>query len=495
MAGIGFTLKKLFEDESYSARSKAYAYSALVSAGPWIAAVVTVNIIILLSKFFLVEIAQRDLFMGTMVYSFVFSQIITAPWQLLITRYVSDRLYNREYAHIRPSLIGLSKIVFAISYIVSALYYYPKDISLEYKIMAVYLFVFISIVWILMVYLSAVKNYAIISWAYGAGGIVSIGISAILFKHPIEFARNAGASNLLLAYTLGITVTFALLLYSFLKNFESDSALEYDFIRYMDSFAALFFTGLFYTLGLWADDIIMWYSSLGVSIEEVYRYAPLYDNGVFLAYLTVIPTMILFMVSVETEFYDTYRKYFAFATKDASYDDIQSAKNEMKTCIYRNLIYIMENQTIISITCIVVAGFVFSRLGLPIIVKDIFRICTLGALCNIFILIIILILLYFEARNHALAIALSFFALNSLFTLYFLPLGVEFYGFGYFAGSFVSLCIAIVTMIIFLEELDYHTFAKQPLFESKSRGFFTRMAERLEPGRNRAPAKRRGIDA
>ena len=97
MAGIGFTLKKLFEDESYSARSKAYAYSAIVSAGPWIAAVITVNAMVLLSKLFMVGNAQRDLFMGTMVYSFVFSQIITSPWQLLITRYVSDRLYMREY--------------------------------------------------------------------------------------------------------------------------------------------------------------------------------------------------------------------------------------------------------------------------------------------------------------------------------------------------------------------------------------------------------------
>ncbi len=495
MAGIGFTLKKLFEDESYSARSKAYAYSAIVSAGPWIAAVITVNAMVLLSKLFMVGNAQRDLFMGTMVYSFVFSQIITSPWQLLITRYVSDRLYMREYSQIRPSLIGLSKVIFAISYIVSVLYYYPKNLSLEYKVMAIYLFVFISLVWILMVYLSAVKNYAIISWAYIAGGIVSIVVSAVLFKYPIEFAQNVGASNLLFAYILGITMTFALLLYSFLKNFESDSGREYDFIRYMDSFHTLFFTGLFYTLGLWVDDIIMWYSSLGVSIEDVYKYAPLYDNGVFLAYLTVIPTMILFMVSVETQFYDTYRKYFAFATQDASYEDIQLAKAEMKTCIYRNLIYIMENQTIISITCIVGAGFVFSRLGLPLIVKDIFRICTLGALCNIFVLIIILILLYFEARNHALAIAVSFLALNSLFTLYFLPMGVEFYGFGYFSGSFVSLCIAIVTMIIFLKELDYHTFARQPLFESKRQGFFTKLALRLCPERTRPTEERRRLDA
>ena len=88
MAGIGFTLKTLFEEEYYLSRTKAYIYSALVSAGPWIAAVVTVNLLILLSDYYFDDISQRDLFMGTIVYSFVFSQIITAPWQLLITRYI-----------------------------------------------------------------------------------------------------------------------------------------------------------------------------------------------------------------------------------------------------------------------------------------------------------------------------------------------------------------------------------------------------------------------
>ncbi|WFD11126.1 exopolysaccharide Pel transporter PelG [Tepidibacter hydrothermalis] len=479
MAGIGFTLKKLFKEEFFTTRLKAYMYSSIVAAGPWIAAVLTVNILLFMSEYYFDDMSQKDLFMGTIVYSFVFSQIITAPWQLLITRYISDKLYVKDYDYIKSSFTGLSRLVFVITYIVGFIYYYKNQLPLYYKFMSLSLFVFISLIWIIMVYLSAIKNYSIISYAYIIGGIISIILSVIFINYSLQFKEYSIASGLLLAYLIGIIVTYSILLYSFLSTFYVSNNKEYDFLRYLSKFYSLFYIGLFYTLGLWIDDILMWYSPLGVDIYETYKYAPLYDNAVFIAYLTVIPTMVLFMVSIETEFYDKYKKYYTLSMENGTYDDIEVARKQMEKSVYKQMIYTMETQTIISLTLIVISGKIFSYLGIPIIIRDIFRIAALGALCNIFILIIILILLYFESRKFALTIASLFMLSNAIFTLYFIPKGIEFYGFGYFMGSFITLVIAIVIMVRFLKDINYYTFGKQPLFIAEEKGIFASIANNI----------------
>lgn len=476
MAGIGFTLKKLFEEEYYLSRTKAYIYSALVSAGPWVAAVVTVNLLIFLSDIYFDDISQRDLFMGTIVYSFVFSQIITAPWQLLITRYISDNLFSKTYHNIRASFFGLGRIVFISSYIIGLIYYYGKELPFIYKTMALALFVFLSLLWILMVYLSAIKNYSLIAYSFIVGGVISIILTYIWIKYPLPFVEFGHSSNVLLAYLIGIMTTFGMLLYGFLTNFYLGNNKQYDFLRYIDRFKALMFIGTFYTLGLWVDDIIMWYSPLSVDIYETYKYAPLYDNAMFLAYLTIIPTMILFMVSVETEFYDLYKKYYSLAVKNGTFKELEIARIEMKKSINRQLLHTLEIQSIITLTLIILSGKIFSYLGIPLIVRDIYRIASLGALCNIFILLIILILLYFEGIKYALTISGSFFISNAVLTIYFLPKGIDYYGVGYFIGSFVTLLLALVMLVSFLKKIHYHTFGLQPLFAPKDEGLFLNLS-------------------
>lgn len=476
MAGIGFTLKKLFKDEYYLTQAKAYLYSALVAAGPWIAAVVTVNILILLSDFYFDDLSQRDLFMGTIVYSFVFSQIVTAPWQLLITRYLSDQLFQKSYEAIRPSFFGISRLVLFVSVGIGIFYYYGKTLPLSYKLMAVSLFVFLSLLWVLMIYLSAIKNYQMIAWGFVIGGTVSVALTAYLIHQPIDFGAFNHSSNVLFAYTLGTMTTYGILLYSFLTEFYQGEGRNFDFLIYLGPYRRLVGIGFFYTLGLWIDDLIMWYSPLSVSIHDTYQYAPLYDNAMFLAYLTVIPTMVMFMVSVETEFYDLYKRYYGLAAKQGTLRELEAARGEMRQSIYRQILHTLEVQTILTITLIVLSGRIFSYLGIPLIVRDIFRIASLGALCNIFVLIIILVLLYFEGSRHALWIAGAFLVANGVLTTILIPYGVDFYGVGYFAGSFITLVFAFVVLVRFLRDIHYNTFALQPLFAREPSGVWVKVS-------------------
>lgn len=479
MAGIGFKLKKIFYQDSFSSRTRGFAYAGLITAGPWISAVLTVNILIGVASFLLPDNSGKELFMGTIVYSFVFSQIVTAPWQLLITRYISDILYQKNYEYLRSSYMGLQKINFVSSLVLGILFYYNKALPFHYKVLSVGLFIIISMLWILMVYLNSVKNYEDIAKAYIYGGLLSIALVFALEQNPIPFAELTNESNLLIAYLLGVILTFSMLLYIFLSEFSFDNNLQFDFLRYLDKVPSLFFIGLLYTTGLWVDDILMWFSVAGVSIQSTYLYAPIYDNAVFLAYLTIIPTMILFMVSVETEFYDTYKQFFGYVNGQGTMKQIEWAKDVMKKSIYGKLAYTFEIQALITITTALVSRSIFVYFNTSLLIWKIFVICMFGAMFNINVLLIILVMLYFEMRVNSLIIAAVFCFSNILLNLYFIPLGLDYYGYGFTIGSLIGLVVAIYYLTQFMKETVFISFAKQPLFYDEHRGFFTLISDHL----------------
>jgi len=479
MAGIGFTLKKLFTEESFSQRTKAYLYSALVAAGPWIAAVLTVNALVILSQWIIETNIQRDLFMGTVVYSFVFSQILTAPWQLVITRYISDKLYLKTYDYIKPSSIGLTKVVGFSNLFAATLFYWSKELPIPYKLMSIMLFVILSMIWIIMVYLSAVKDYGLIAKAYILGGVVTLVLGITFANYPLPFSEFLAGSNLLFSYLTGMTITLIILAYTFFGNFKYGNNLQFDFLRILDKYPSLFMVGLFYTLGLWVDDILMWFSFVGVRIYNTYVYAPLYDNAIFLAYLTIIPTMVLFIVSIEIEFYDTYKKYYSLVNGNGTYRQILIANKEMRRSLYRQIAYTFEIQALLSFTLILTAPQLFYIFGGPVIVRSIFQVCAIGALFNIFVFVIMLIMLYFESRIRAVAITVCFFTTNTLFTLFFIPYGLEYYGYGFMLSSITTFIFSATIAIQFLKSVDYVTFARQPLFHENRTYFFTWLADTL----------------
>ncbi|WP_461205064.1 exopolysaccharide Pel transporter PelG [Clostridium sp. DL1XJH146] len=479
MAGIGFELKRMFKDDTFTNRSKAYLYSALVSAGPWISSVITVNLLLFIMEFNNVGATNKDLFSGTIVYSFVFSQILTAPWQFLITRYISDKLYTKDYKYIRPSFIGLNKIVFFLSFFVSIFFYWNKPLPLYYKIMAIYVFLIISMIWILMVYLSAVKNYELIAKAYIIGGSITFILAFYLLYNPINFTEFIPASNLLFSYLVGISFTFIMLIYNFLSTFYFGNNYQYDFLRYLSKYSSLFFIGLFYTLGLWSDNILMWFSEVGMVILDTYHFSPLYDNAVFLAYLTIIPTMVLFLVIVETDFYSYYKNYFGLANKRGTLKEIKLAEHKMVGVLYNHLIYTFEVQALISITIILLAKPIFKFLNFNTILRNIFRVTSFGTLFNIFILLIILVLLYFEVRKRAFLVSFLFFIFNTIFTLFFRNKGIQYYGYGFVMGTFITFCIGAIILSRFTKKISYNTFALQPLYAKKEKGIFAFIADSL----------------
>ena len=479
MAGIGFALKKMFQKDTFSNRALAYLYSSFIAAGPWILSVISINFLLVIMRIINVNNVERNLFSATIVYSFLFSQLLVAPVQLIITRYISDQLYQKKYDMIKPTFLGINKIIFFLSIIICLAFYWNKPLPLLYKILSSYLFVIISEIWVILIFLSAVKNYKLIAKAYLFGGILTVALIFYLVENPIYFEQLQSSTNFLISYVLGVTLILIFFLFNFFSTFYYGKAYKYDFIRYFGKFASLGLIGLFYTSGLWVDNVILWFSDFQVVIYDTFIFAPFYDNALFLSYLTTIPSLVLFLVIIETEFFIFYKHYFGYANSAHPLEVIEKSKREMRESLLYNLTYTFMAQLLISITLVLLANPIFKLLQINYLIRDIFKVTTIGASFNIFTFILILVLLYFEKRGKALSIAFIFFVLNGSLTYYFTTKPIEYTGYGFAIAAFISFLIAVSFLRDYLKNINYSTFALQPIYLKEKSDIFVKFALKM----------------
>lgn len=475
MAGIGFELKKLFKGKGLLSNVKAYIYSVLVSLGPFILATIMIVSIQLMLVFMDKPLREKELFIATVIYAFIFAQIITAGFTMIITRFVSDMLYSRKLEYILPSLYGIIMLVIPIAAVSSILFLWRSPLPPELKLVSYLLFMEIIITYLMMVYLTALKDYMKIVKAFSWGVGSTLALSYVFLR----FTSLDTVLGMIIAMNIGFLVIISLLqsyLRSFFKTKSGMGPRKYFyFLTYFDRYYSLFFMSFFYTLGLYIHNFLFWGSSLGVTISSTYIYAPTYDVPSFYAFLSVMPSMVVFVVSLETSFYEKYRTYYSLITGKGTFADIENARKSMSWVLWSEIRNVMELQIFFSLVFIVAGFYFLPAIGISSLSFDIFLLLVIGAYCNIILLVIILALLYFEDRRGAMFISAVFLVSNSLFTTGTIYIGERAYGFGFFIAAFLSLVTALIELRIYLRNIHYHTFSGQPIIQKKQTGFFSRL--------------------
>lgn len=124
MAGIGFELKKMFRGRGYLSGMKAYAYSSLVTVGPMALCMLMVTLLQQLLIYLDVSYLERMTFLAAVVYAFVFSLLVTCGFIMVISRYIADKIYLREYDEIIASLYGVIATCLGLGGVAGAVFYY-----------------------------------------------------------------------------------------------------------------------------------------------------------------------------------------------------------------------------------------------------------------------------------------------------------------------------------------------------------------------------------
>jgi uncharacterized membrane protein len=454
MAGIGFELKRIMRHETFLSEFTAYLYSAMISSGPWLMSILCLAI---LGIFRGGENAlAHELFRSTVVYTYAGSLIFSGILQLVCTRYLADQLYEQKIDHVLSTFYTCTVFILVIGSLFSGIVLYYFEISILHKFMGILLFLVINMIWLSMIFLSAVKDYHSVVFSFAIGAIISI---VLVF----QLGPMMGVEGDILGYLIGQAITLFWLITRLLAEFPASEFWDKGLLIYFKKYWDLACIGFCFNMGIWVDKFVFWSAPDSNVIVPYFRTHALYDSPLFFSYLTIVPTLAMFMLKIETSFYDHYRKYYSKVIGKKNMANILEEKNMMVATLKESIREIFIIQGSVTTMCIVFTPEIIHALGFSELQASIFQVTLIGAFLNILLVINVIILFYFDQRKSVLMVTMVFLICNSSFSYLTTIWGIQYYGYGYTYCCLCSLLTAFHQLNVNMNNLEYITFSSQPV--------------------------------
>lgn len=451
MAGIGFELRKLVAKDDLLGLVRAMVHSALASTGPWLFTVLAIGAITLYDSDFTTR-AQEVNFRIIIIYNFAFSLVMSAPVFMVATRYLADAIHRKDVTNVPGLLIGSLLLIYLTQLPIAAWFYLGYvDLPLSLRLMALVNVFLVSSLWVLGVFLTALKDYKAVSNHFGIGMLLA-------FALAIWFKGDYGEAGMLTGFSVGLAfIVFAMVAKVF-AEYPYSLGGGIGLFGYFKRYWHLALGGFFYNAGIWVDKWIMWFAPEATELPSGMIMFPNYDSAMFLAYLTIVPAMAVFMFSVETNFFERYLNFYRDILNHATFRRIRENHREVISSLLRSGRNFLIIQAGVAFLVIMLAPQIFDLLNINFMQIGIFRFGVLGAFFHVLLLFEMIILSYFDCRRITMYSQLFFLLANTLLTIWSMNLGYEYYGYGYFLAAMLTFIVTSIALFHYLRNLPYHAF-------------------------------------
>lgn len=451
MAGIGFALRKLTYRNDLLGILQSYSHSTLISSGPWLFTILSVGSINLFGVY-QTDQAELQSFRIVLIYNFAFSLVLSGPVLLVATRFLADLIYTKRVERAPGLLISaLGIMLLSQSFIVMPFYFFFVDLTPVMTISAIINYFLVTAIWLVNVFLTALRDYKAITFSFLIG-MLSGAMCALALAEPF------GGVGILNGFNTGLMVIFFALIARIFAEYPYPIRHPFAFLSYFKKYWDLALSGLIYNIAIWIDKWIMWAAPEREVLDSNFVSYPVYDGAMFLAYLTIIPAMAVFIVNIETKFFEYYQRFYRDIENHANLERIhENHQNIVRTLLQsgRNVLVL---QACIALTAILVAGRFFDTFNIPPLQLGIFRYGVLGSMFHVMLMFVGIVLAYFDLRRVMLRIQVLFMVTNAVFTWITMEMGFAYYGYGYFLASMVTFLVGYVTCAWYVGRLPYITF-------------------------------------
>lgn len=450
MAGIGFELNKLARRDDLIGIAGAYLHSAFAVAGPWLFTVIALALTTVLfgNQGGSVELMN---FRGVIVYNFSFSLALSAPVYMIMTRYLADQIHVKNVTTTPTVMLESMMMVFASNLLLAVFFYgFYFEMSTALRLTAFANMFLISGVWLLSVYLTALKDFSAVTWTFIIGMAVAVFCA--------EYLGGGTAAGMVTGYNVGLAIIVFLLTARIFAEYPYRLTTEFAIRPYWKKYWELAVGGFFYNAALWIDKWIMWYAPEAVQLDSKMRFFPDYDSAMFLAAMSILPSIALFVFAIETNFFHHYRRFYGNILAHASLRRIRQFHSKIMEAILEGGRNIMVLQGVIAFLFILLAPQLFERINMFFIQLGIFRLGVLGAFFQVLVLFSTIILSYFDCRRENMWIFIFYFLSNAVLTLVIMQYGYSYYGYGFFLSSALTFLLAAGILLAHVRKLPYHAF-------------------------------------
>jgi len=455
MAGIGFELRKYLNDDTFTGSMKAYGFAGLISAGPWVLSILGVMLIGVVAVSYALVDEQVRQFTTSVTWLMGASLILTGFLQLMFTRFVADRHYEREFEIINANFFGALLLTLITSAVIgAALAVTLFHESLAYEILMVANFCALSAVWIAVIFVAGLRRFKIILWTFGIAYAITVVMSLMFMSQGLE--------GLLFGLFIGHVSLVFLMVGAIVPEYPVVGKVRWDFLSLPKIHPALIWVGFFYNLGIWSDKLIFWlHPDTSELVIGPLRTSLIYDLPIFLAYLSIIPGMAVFLLTIETEFAEAYEGFFAAVRGNASLQEIELLGNAMVVAVREGLFQIVRVQGITILLLYVLGPSIVKWLELPEKFVHLYYVDLVGVGAQVLMLAVLNVAFYLDKLKEALILTFFMFATNTLFTWLSIQWGPVYFGYGFGVSMALTALLGVVLVGRELDSIEFHTFMRE----------------------------------
>ncbi len=461
MAGIGFELRKAIKQESVREQVGGYLGAAFSSSGSILVGIVIFVLIQSAAKAQNVSQEVLDSFMCYVTNTMFLSMMFTSLFTLSLSRYVSNQLYLKRQEKVMPSLIGGSLLVFTLSLVIFLPVVLTSSLDVLSGLFLYILFLVLCMCWLLMTYITLVRDYVQIIFAY-LGALLASGLMLLAFSARGQMRMPV----MILTLLTGFAVVDIFLFRIIYKGFSRQDDSVFGFISEIKAQPSLVFIGLFMMIGMLGHFWIVWFfSDMGTSVDTFFRFGPGYDFPAIMAYFSTIPATIYFVTFFETAFSEKYQRYFQILGKNGTVEEIREARDQMFEVMARGFRSLCTIQIVVCLIFITVGAKLLGvmNIGMSRDMADTFRIFCVGYSLYYIGNVVTLVQLYFMNEKRVVWSALFFAVFSNLFTYLGIMRGDGSWGIGFMIVAFVWALAGAFQLVHFLNKLEFNILGRQPL--------------------------------
>ncbi len=429
--------------------------SSVSSYNPWLLVFMCFSILGILS-FLLPDDIRHGFTRIALIYVFLGSLFITAPFYFVFTRFLKEKqksLSNKEQSGIFLTLI-IS--VFIISVLGAVVFMFFSDSSVVFNLSVIILFILLSLNWQLLLFLSISPRFLLIAACYFLAiiGVLLLGITVNLF---------AGAIGLINIMNLGIGALFFILWYLVSEKIKISYTINFNFYSFIKQKPYYLIFGLIVVFGVFIDKIVFWSSDLSKVYSNVFISFSAYETSVAMAFLTALPPIIYFVVNVEKKIHDKSKKLYESISLGARLKVIENNKRELMEYILKAFFNILKIQvtTVFSVTYL--ATQIFTLFKLPLENVILFRTALWGVACFVLFSFIVTILLHWDFQKSAFLLCLLFFITNLITSYLVLQFDQKYATYGFSFTCLIALLVALIILAYIIKNLIYIVFINPPI--------------------------------
>ena len=459
MAGIGVKLNRIYQKNTITTNVIGFFYSTVVTIAPVLVVIANLVLMQMVLKFNTVGFFDRELFSCTVLYVFIFSLLTTSPFNAVLSRYMSDVIFEERYEDVLPChRVGmLMNVCFSCLFAIPFCFWehLVGGVAIYYVFTGYCCFIGLVLVFYNMLYLSICKEYRLIS-LYFFIGMLSAFLLSLLFHFIL---RMSIPYSMLLALTIGFFLT-AVLEWSKIHQYFPDNSEEYGRVLvYFKRYWHLILINFLYTLGLFIHNFVFWGTDMAMHLVNTFVCNQPYDMATCLAMFTNISASVIFISRVEMHFHERYKAY-ADAVFGGRGIDIRNTRKRMFRQLSSELMTLLRLQFIVSVIVYLLFVIFLPERGYAGLVMRIYPMVAAGYFILFLMYSEIIFLYYFEDLYGALITAAGFCVATLAGSLIAVHLSSIFFGVGVWVGSITGFIVAYMRLRWMENHLDEHMFCK-----------------------------------